>query len=136
MKDLLKRGSIGLICVLFLGYLIYLLIWSQTIVQIWFIDQNILYYVVLAIVFLYILIFFSIVPTYFKISKWSLFLLWLALILLWDGVLINNPDKQIYLADLVKLIWVVITLLSFSNFFITSKLQKQHQDKKVKVIEV
>ncbi len=136
MKDLLKRGSIGLISVLFLSYLAYLLIWSQTIVKIWFVNQNILYYIVLAIVFLYILIFFSIIPTYFKVSKWSLFLLWLALIFLWDGVLINNIDKQIYLADIIKVVWVVITLLAFSNFFITSKLQKQHQDKKVKVIEV
>ena len=65
-----------------------------------------------------------------------MFLLGLALIFLWDGVLINNPDKQIYLADLIKVVWVAVTLLAFSNFFITSKLQKQHQDKKMKVIEV
>ena len=134
MKDLLKRISIGSVCILFLSYLIYLFIWHQIIVQSAFLERNTLYYIVLTLAFLYVLIFFSIWPFYFKMSKVSLFVLWISLILLWDRVLLNIPANYIYLGDLLKILWVIFTLLAFTNFFVTSKVKKQHQDSKVEII--
>ena len=136
MKDLLKRISIGSVCILFLSYLIYLFIWHQIIVQSAFLERNTLYYIVLTLAFLYVLIFFSIWPFYFKMSKVSLFVLWISLILLWDRVLLNIPANYIYLGDLLKILWVIFTLLAFTNFFVTSKVKKQHQDSKVEIIEI
>lgn len=136
MKDLLKRGSIGLVCILVLSYFGYLFVGQQIIVQTYFVDRNTLYFIVLSLIFIYIFIFFALKPFYFKISKVSLFVLWLSLIVLWDTVLVNDMVKQIYIGDLSKLIWVIITLLAFTNFFVTNKVKKQHQDSKIEIIEI
>ncbi|MEI6425775.1 MAG: hypothetical protein WCO66_00305 [Candidatus Absconditabacteria bacterium] len=136
MKDILKRIVIGLVCVLFLFYLGYLFVGQQVILQTGFAQRNILYYIVLAAALIYVLIFFSIYPFYFKISKVSLFVLGLALIVLGDGVLLNDITKQIFVADLIKILGVVFTLLAFTDFFVTSKVKKQHQDSKVEIIEI
>jgi len=136
MKDLLKRGVIGLICILAISYLAYLFLWQQIIVQTYFAERNTLYLCVLILAFVYIFIFFALTPFYFKISKVSLFVLWISLIVLWDGVLVNDINKQIYVGDIVKLLWVIITLLAFTNFFVTNKVKKQHEESKVEIIEI
>jgi hypothetical protein len=136
MKDLLKRGSIWIVCILALSYLAYLFEWQQIIVQSYFVDRNTLYFAILAIAFVYIFIFFALTPFYFKISKVSLFVLWLSLIVLWDTVLVNDINKQIYLSDITKVLWVFITLLAFTNFFVTNKVKKQQQESKIEIIEI
>lgn len=136
MRDILKRSIIGLISFTFLSYLVYLFIGNTIIVKNSFIEQNILAYILLFLAFLYVLIFFSIIPIYFKISKISLFVLGLALIIFWDSVFLNDISSNIFISDFMKILWVVFTLFSFTNLFVTSKVKKQKQNSKVEIIEI
>lgn len=136
MKDILKRLTIWTFSILFLAYLSYLWFWNFVIVQTYFEQRNMLYYIVLALAFLYVFIFFSVSPFYFKFSKTTLFVLWISLIVLWDTILVNDMYNNIYLADIIKVFGVVFTLLVFTNFFITNKVKKEKEDSTIEIIEI
>lgn len=136
MKDILKRFVIGFISFAFISYLTYLFIWDNLIVKSSFVQRNTLYYFLLILVFLYVLVFFSIIPIYFKISKVSLFVLGIGLIIFWDSVFINDISTNIFVSDLMKILWVIFTLFAFTNLFITNKVKKEHQNSKIEVIEI
>jgi hypothetical protein len=50
--------------------------------------------------------------------------------------LLNDMANHVYVADIFKVLWVVLTLLAWTNILITDKTKKQKQSKKVQVIEV
>lgn len=136
MKDLLKRISIGIISWSFIGYLIYLFFSEKVIVHQWFLEFNILYYIVLAVVGTYLFVLFAVHPIYMKISKVSLFVMWISLVLIGDSVLINNSELYIYLQDLVKILGSFLVVLAWTNFFVSSKAKKQKEESKLEIIEV
>lgn len=136
MKDLLKRITIWIISWAFIWYLAYLFWTWQVIVHQWFSEFNILYFIILAVVWVYLLFLFAIHPIYMKISKASLFVMWIALVLIWDTVLINNSDLYIYVSDFAKILWSFLVVLAWTNFFVDWKIKKQKQDSKLQIIEV
>ncbi len=136
MKDLLKRISIGIISWSFIWYLTYLFISWQVIVHQWFSEFNILYYTVLAVVGVYLFILFAVHPIYMKISKAALFVMWIALVLIGDTVLVNNSDLYIYVSDITKILGSFLVVLAWTNFFVSAKAKKQKEDSKLEVIEV
>lgn len=69
-------------------------------------------------------------------SKATLFVCGLALIIIWDTVLTNNPMSLVYVADLFKLLGVVLTLLAWTNVLVTDKVKKEKADSKIEIIEV
>lgn len=136
MKDIIKRIIISVISWLFLGYLAYLFFWDITIVQSGFAEYNVIYYIVLTAICLFLFVLFGIYPVHFKLTKATLFVLGLALIIIGDTVLLNDVSTHVYVGDIFKVLWVVLTLLAWTNLLITDKVKKQKQDKKVEIIEV
>jgi hypothetical protein len=51
-------------------------------------------------------------------------------------VLLNDVKIGVVVADLFKVLGVVLTLLAWTNLLITDKVKKQSQNKKIEVIEV
>ena len=136
MKDIIKRIIISIISWLFLGYLAYLFFQNTVIVQGWFTEYNNLYYLILILVCLFLFILFGIYPVYFKMTKATLFMVGIALIIIWDTVLLNDIINYVYVGDIFKVLWVVLTLLAWTNVLITDKVKKQKQEKNVEIIEV
>jgi len=136
MKDIIKRIIISIISWLFLGYLAYLFFQNTVIVQSFYIEYNTIYYLVLALICLFLFILFGIYPVHFRMTKATLFVLGLALIIIWDTVLLNDISTHVYIWDIFKVLWVVLTLLSRTNVLITDKVQKKKQAKNVEIIEV
>jgi len=136
MKDIIKRISISGISWLFIGYLAYLFFQNIIIVQSWFTEYNMWYYLILLLICLFLFIIFWIYPIHFKLTKATLFVLWLALIIIWDTVLLNDVSNNVYVGDIFKVLWVVLTLLAWTNILITDKISKKKQDKNIEIIEV
>ena len=136
MKDTIKRIIISVISWLFLWYLVYLFFQNIIIVQSWFTQYNEIYYLVLVLVCLFLFILFGIYPVHFRMTKATLFVLGLALIVIWDTVLLNDVVSYVYVGDIFKVLWVVLTLLAWTNVLITDKVKKKKQEKNVQIIEV
>jgi hypothetical protein len=136
MKDLLKKIIISVVSWWFIGYLAYLFFQNTVIVQWWFSEYNMIYYIILFVICLFLFVFFGIYPIHFKITKATLFVIGIALIVIWDTVLINDISNHVYVSDIFKVLWVILTLLAWTNVLITDKVKKQKQSKKVEVIEV
>jgi len=69
-------------------------------------------------------------------TKATLFVMGLALIVIWDTVLLNDITTYVYVGDIFKVLWVILTLLAWTNVLITDKVKKKKQEKNVQVIEV
>lgn len=136
MKDVLKRLIIGVISGAYMWYLIFLFMWWQVIVWSGYEQYNLRYFIILMLVLLFLFIFFSIHPTHFRMTKWTLFVVWIFLIIIWNWVLLDDAKNYIFVWDLFEILWVVLALLARSNVLITSKITRQTKDKKVEVIEV
>ncbi len=136
MKDIFKRISISLISGLFLGYLAYLFFQTTVIVQSGFIEYNSLYYLVLVLICLFLFVLFGIYPVHFRMTKATLFVVGIALIVIGDTVLINDVSTHVYIGDLFKVLGVILTLLAWTNVLVTDKVKKIQANKKVEVIEV
>ena len=136
MNDLFKRISISVISWWFLGYVAYLLFQNIIIVQSWFIEYNMIYYIILLLICLFLFILFGIYPVHFKMTKATLLLFVIAYIVICDSVLLYDIAHHVYVADIFKVLWVVLTLLAWTNVLITDKVKKQKQSKKVEIIEV
>lgn len=136
MKDLLKRISIWIVSWSFMWYITYLFFTWKTIVYQWFSEFNILYFIILAIIALYLFILFAIHPIYMKINKITLFVMWIGLVLMGDTVFINNSELYIYISDITKILWSFLVVLAWTNFFVSSKSKKQKENSKMEIIEV
>jgi len=69
-------------------------------------------------------------------SKATLFVFGLALVVIGDTVLTNNPADMVYVGDLFKLVGVILTLLAWTNVLVTDKVRKEKADEKLEIIEV
>ena len=136
MKDIIKRIIISIISWWFIGYLAYLFFQNIIIVQSWFIEFNALYYVILIIICLFLFILFGIYPVHFRLTKATLFVLGLALIVIWDTVLLNDVTNYVYVGDIFKVLWVILTLLAWTDILVTDKVIKKKNEKNIEVIEI
>jgi len=69
-------------------------------------------------------------------TKATLFVLGIALIIIGDTVLINDVSTYVYVGDIFKVLGVLLTLLAWTNVLVTDKVKKIQLDKKVEIIEV
>ena len=136
MKDIIKRIIISIISWWFIGYLAYLFFQNIIIVQSWFVEYNALYYLILIVICLFLFILFGIYPVHFRLTKATLFVLGLALIVIWDTVLLNDVTNYVYVGDIFKVLWVVLTLLAWTDILVTDKVIKKKQEKNIEVIEI
>jgi hypothetical protein len=136
MKDILKRIIISIVSGGFLWYLAYLFFQNTIIVQGWFIEYNAIYYLILTLVCLFLFIFFGIYPVHFRMTKATLFVIGIALIIIGDTILLNTIETYVYIWDIFKVLGVVLTLLAWTNVLITDKVKQQKQQKNMEIIEV
>ena len=136
MKDIIKRVVIGIISGALLGYLAYLFTQHITIVQSEYLPYSTLYFLILVAVCLILFVFFAVYPVHFRMTKGTLFVFGLALIIMGQTVFLNDVANKVYVGDIFSLLGVVLTLLAWSNVLITDKVRKTKADKKVEVIEV
>jgi hypothetical protein len=136
MKDTIKRIIISIISWLFIWYLAYLFFQNTVIVQSWFVEYTLLYYIILIVICLFLFILFGIYPIHFRLTKATLFVLGIGLIIIWDTVLLNDVANYVYVGDIFKVLWVVLTLLAWTNILITDKIIKKSNQKNIEVIEV
>jgi hypothetical protein len=136
MKDILKRVGIGLVSGALLGYLAFLFFQQAIIVDSAYLAYATSYYIILAVICLILFIFFAVYPVHFRMTKGTLFVIGIALILISKTVLVNDGLKHIYIGDIFAVLGVVLTLLAWTNVLITDKVKKVKADKKVEIIEV
>ena len=136
MKDIIKRVVIGVISGALLGYLAFLFVSKITIVQTGYTQFATLYFLILVVVCLVLFIFFAVYPVHFRMTKGTLFVFGLALIIIGQTVLLNDVATKVYVGDIFSLLGVVLTLLARTNVLITDKVKKVKADKKVEIIEV
>ena len=95
-----------------------------------------MYYLILIVICLFLFVFFGIYPVHFRLTKATLFVIGLALIVIWDTVLLNDVTTYVYVGDIFKVLWVVLTLLAWTNILITDKVTKKKQEKNIEIIEI
>lgn len=136
MKDIFKRIVISLVSGALIWYLLFLFFSNTVIVSWWYQEYNLWYYLILFAILLVLFIFFGIYPIHFKMTKWTLFTIWIFLILISSSVLVNDTVNKLYIWDLFKVLGVILTLLAWTNVLITSKVIKKSKEKNIEVIEV
>ena len=136
MKDFIKRILVLIIFWILAWYLIYSLIVWKPIVQSQYSNMNILFYLILIAICMYIAIFYWIYPIHIKFSRSTLFVLWLSAIIMWKTVFLDDPMNNIYFWDISSVLWVVILIIWPTNLITTSKVKKIKEDKNIEIIEV
>lgn len=136
MRDIIKRFGIIVVYGALLAYIVYLYGTWATIVQWAYSDFNTVIYVLLFIFALYKFVFYGVYPVKINFSKITLFVLGMVLLFVGEYVLINNPSQWIYIADLIKIVAVVLIVLSPTNILHTDVVMKKDKAKGVEIIEV
>jgi hypothetical protein len=136
MRDIIKRFGIIVVYGALLAYIVYLYGTWATIVQWAYSDFNTIIYVLLFIFALYKFVFYGVYPVKINFSKITLFVLGMVLLFVGEYVLINNPSQWIYIADLIKIVAVILIVLSPTNILHTDVVMKKDKAKGVEIIEV
>lgn len=136
MKDFIKRILVIIIFWILAWYLIYSLIVWKSIVQSQYSNMNVLFYLILIAICMYIAIFYWIYPIHIKFSRSTLFVLWLSAIIMWKTVFLDDPMNNIYFWDISSVLWVIILIIWPTNLITTSKVKKIKEDKNIEIIEV
>ena len=136
MKDFIKRLLVIIIFWILAWYLIYSLIVWKSIVQSQYSNMNLLFYIILIAICMYIAIFYWIYPIHIKFSRSTLFVLWLSAIIMWKTVFLDDPMNNIYFWDISSVLWVFILIIWPTNLITTSKVKKIKEDKNIEIIEV
>ena len=63
-------------------------------------------------------------------------LFWIILIFLANIFFKDNSDQNIYVRDILNVIWVAITILAPLGYLYTEKQKQQHFEQSVEIIEV
>lgn len=133
--DKLKRIILFILFWGIIWYILYLLFTNTTIVN-WTNIVNYIIYWLLLIIFLYYIIFYSIKPTYIKWYKIINTLIWLFIVYLSQSFLLNSWYDRIYYWDIFSVIWVILTILGFTNVFLSKESKKAQEESKSEIIEV
>lgn len=136
MKDIIKRSIITIVFLVIFIYLVYSFISWNTITNQEYLQLNNTYYYTLMFIALYIAIIHGLYPIHVKFNKAIIFFIWIAMIVVWKTVLNNDWQMWIYFWDFSIVIWVVLTLLAWTNTLTPDKINKKKMSKKVEVIEV
>ena len=136
MKDFIKRGIVIVIFGLFLGYLFWLIFHWESIVKSEYISLNILMYIILILLCLYMIFLYGIYPIHIKLSRVTALFIWLAFIVISQVVLANDGYSHIYIWDLFSVLGVLILILFPTNILTTEKVKQAKAKKNEVIIEV
>ncbi len=74
----------------------------------------------------------KILPT----NRYTIALIWIALILFANLYLVDDPTQNVYLADVMKIIWVFLVIIWPMKLLVTTAIQENKASKNVEIIEV
>ena len=131
MKNI-KRIIFWIIFTVLIWFLVYLFVNWVIIANSDYEKINIVFYILLLLVFSYYLIFYVIRPTYIKRFKIINTAIWLFVIYIWQHFLASSWIDWIYYWDIVCIIWVVLTIIWPTNALVWKDLE---DSKKVEIIE-
>lgn len=119
-----------------LAYIIYLYINQADIIPTKSENYDITIYIIVWILAC-ILIFIWIMKTCFKKPRTLQVIMWIFIILFVNYVwLKDNPSANIFIKDILSVIWVIITILWFTKVCIYDKCQKKQEETEMEIIEV
>ncbi len=135
--DLIKRSVIFLFSAGILVYLGFLfsqetVIISQGLDSYW----NITMYGIYALICMYIMLFYALVPRHIKKGKIILVIMGLVFLITGNQVLTNNIETHLYVGDIITVLGVILTLVGATNLMVLKKVKQQKEEAEVEVIEV
>ena len=136
MKDYAKRIIVIILFGAFLLYLLYLLIQWQQITTSEYSDLNIISYILLIALSLYIIALYGIYPLHIKFSRPALLVMGIALIIFSQTIFRNSGIEGIFIGDIFSVAGVIILILFPTNLLTTDKVKKTKAKKNEVVIEV
>lgn len=136
MRDIIKRFLIIVSYGALLAYVVYLYGTNATIVSGDYLHFNTAIYVLLLLFSLYKFVFYGVYPIRINFSKITLFVLGVVLLFVGEYVLINDPSKGVYIADLVKIVSIILIVLSPTNILHTDAVVSKGKKKWIEIIEV
>lgn len=98
-------------------------------------NMQILFYIMILFIWLYIIA-FAIYPICLPKPKTTNVLFWIFIIIFAEISLIDNPQNHVYIADILKILWIVFTIAWFTKVLIPASCQKKMEDAKIEIIEV
>lgn len=136
MKDTIKRGIVIAIFWAFLAYLGYLLFQGKAITTAEYANLNVIAYIILIALCIYIFIIYGIYPIHIRFSRTTLLVIAIALIVLSQTIITNDGPNGIYIGDLFSVLGVLILILFPTNIITTDKVKSQKKKKHEVIIEV
>ena len=136
MKDIIKRSVVILLFGIFLAYLCYLLINGQQITTSEFWNLNIVSYILLIALCLFMITCYGIYPIHVRFSRSTLLVLSLALIILSQTIFTNSGPNGVFVGDFFSVLGVIILILFPTNILTTDKVKKKKSEKNIEIIEV
>lgn len=82
------------------------------------------------------ILFMWIRPVYIKRFKTMQVLFWVFLIIFSQLLLLDNPSSNVFLGDIIKVLWVFMIIIGPTWFCIPEKIKKQVEESKIEIIEV
>lgn len=135
MKDFVIKWSIWLLWWGILSYTLRLLSQWATIIDPQFVEANIWAYIYVIIIALF-LIALIIKETLLPDNRRGLLVLGIAIILTSHLYLRDNADLHIYLADIMKLLWVILVVVWPTNMLVTKAYEEKKFEEEIEIIEV
>lgn len=133
MKTLIFRSKTVLIGVALLIYVVWLFIQWKTVGTTESLTLvAIVFAAALALYLIAIIVFKWLMPT----NRYTIGLIGLVTILFANLYMVDDPSKYVYLADIMKLIWVFLVIAWPMKLLFTKKMEDEQFEKKVEIIEV
>ena len=136
MKDYIKRITVIILFGAFLLYLLYLLIQWQKITTVEYANLNVISYILLIALAVYIIALYGIYPLHIKFSRPALLVVGLALIIFSQTIFANNGAEGIFIGDIFSVVGVMTLVLFPTNVLTTDKVKKYTAKKNEVIIEV
>ncbi len=74
-------------------------------------------------------------PLCFNKPRLSYFFIWLFLILFWAYWIEDNPEKYIFLSDIIRIVWVLTIILGLAWLLTPAMCKEKLEESKVEIIE-
>jgi len=135
MKDKvvsMLRIVTGILLMLYVGYLFSI---NAVITQDWYSNINMFILWLIGVFGIRILI-TGVRPFFIPRPRLVHFFTWIVLIVLWSYMLKDTPSQNIFLADILNILWAFLVISWPIWLLVNEKIRKQKAEEKIEIIEV
>jgi len=136
IKDYVTRLSVVFLGALFIIYIVSLRSSDVLIVNQDFASYNTMMYVLITALTWYVATAYWLYPLDLPRLKRTLFAIGLTMLFVWHYVLQDNPQNNVFFADLTKVIGVVLIIVAPFGLLVSDRIKKKRKASKIEVIEV